>query len=100
MTATEAAKRLGISRKTYYQWERRGLEGMMEALGSKASGRPQTPVDEEKAQLRREVQALRRQLQLMEESRAIRKMIDLEKQEPITKRRPGSEAAKKKEPNP
>ena len=37
MSAAEAARKLGISRKTYYKWERRGLEAMMEAeLGSAA----------------------------------------------------------------
>jgi DNA-binding XRE family transcriptional regulator len=27
LTATEAARQLGVSRKTYYQWERRALGG-------------------------------------------------------------------------
>ena len=40
MSVTEAAKLLGVSRKTYYKWERRGLEAMMEGLCERSSGRP------------------------------------------------------------
>lgn len=40
MTATEAARRLGVSRKTYYQWEKRGLAGLMAALEEGSGGRP------------------------------------------------------------
>jgi transposase len=40
ISATEAAKQLGVSRKTYYQWQRKGLEGMMEALHDGQGGRP------------------------------------------------------------
>jgi len=32
MTATEAAKQLGVSRKTYYKWEQRGLEALLDGL--------------------------------------------------------------------
>ena len=32
MTATAGAKELGISRKSYYAWERRALEALMETL--------------------------------------------------------------------
>jgi len=38
----EAAKELGVSRKTYYQWEQRGLDAMLKALQEKEPGRPQT----------------------------------------------------------
>ena len=32
LTATQAAQSLGVSRKTYYQWERRALQGMVDQL--------------------------------------------------------------------
>jgi DNA-binding XRE family transcriptional regulator len=32
LTATEGAERLGVSRKTYYEWEDRALEAMALAL--------------------------------------------------------------------
>ena len=42
MTATEAAKELGISRKTYYKWEQRGLAALMDGLEDQTAGRPET----------------------------------------------------------
>ena len=32
MTAEDGAKALGVSRKTFYRWEKRGLRGLLEAL--------------------------------------------------------------------
>ena len=40
ISATKAARQLSISRKSYYKWERRGLAGMIEALGNREQGRP------------------------------------------------------------
>lgn len=42
MTATEAAAMLGVSRKTYYQWEKRGLGAMLRQLEDQSPGRPAT----------------------------------------------------------
>ena len=47
ITATEGARQLGISRKTYYQWESRGLDGMLKALEDQDPGRPAPSVDRE-----------------------------------------------------
>ncbi len=78
VTAAEAARRLGVSRKTYYKWERRGLEGMVGALGRRAGGRPPGPADEEKARLEDEVGQLRRKLLLAEQRLAIQEMMHRE----------------------
>ena len=40
LTATEAANRLRISRKSYYQREKRALSGMLAALQPRPAGRP------------------------------------------------------------
>ena len=40
VSAQEAARQLGISRKTYYKWERRALAAMVKALGNRDDGRP------------------------------------------------------------
>jgi transposase len=58
MTASEAAKKLGVSRKTYYKWERRALAGMLEGLSERKSGRPASPVDKEKEALKKRVKEL------------------------------------------
>ena len=41
--ASEAAKVLGISRKTYYKWEKRFVEAAVEAVGEREAGRPSKP---------------------------------------------------------
>ena len=41
LSASAGAKELGVSRKTYYQWEQRALEAMLKALTEKEPGRPQ-----------------------------------------------------------
>ena len=43
MTASEAANQLGVSRKTYYKWERRGLAALLEGVGDQKVGRPRKP---------------------------------------------------------
>ena len=48
LTAKEGAKLLGVSRKTYYKWEKRALHAMTLALENHAAGRPPVAVDEEK----------------------------------------------------
>ena len=40
MTASEAARQLGVSRKTYYKWEQRGLSLLLNGLSDQRSGRP------------------------------------------------------------
>jgi hypothetical protein len=58
LRAQEAARQLGISRKTYYKWGRRALAAMVEALGNREHGRPPLPVDPEKEAFQRQTQEL------------------------------------------
>ena len=55
LTAKEGAKRLGVSRKTYYEWEEKSLKAMVLALENYPAGRPPVPVDEEKETLRERI---------------------------------------------
>ncbi len=64
LTATEGAERLGVSRKTYYEWEDRALEGMAQALENRPPGRPPTPQDVEKDELQTKVRDLEKRLYL------------------------------------
>ena len=41
MTAAEAARQLGVSRKTYYKWEQRGLSALLDGLSDQPPGRPE-----------------------------------------------------------
>ena len=75
LTAKEGAKRLGISRKTYYEWESRALQAMTEAMQDKAPGRPATPPDEEKQRLQKEVAELQKQLFVAKKTVEVRDML-------------------------
>ncbi|MDY7029858.1 MAG: helix-turn-helix domain-containing protein [Spirochaetota bacterium] len=75
MTAKEAAKALGVSRKTYYQWEERGLEGMMDALLNRSSGRPKTKEDPEKEKLKKENEDLKNRLSLSQHAEELRRLV-------------------------
>ena len=65
LTATAAARELGISRKTFYEWQKKGLEGMVTALTDTPAGRPSAPSDLEKEDLKRELAETKRELELV-----------------------------------
>jgi transposase len=75
ITAEEGAKQLGVSRKTYYEWERRALQAMTGALENGTSGRPGTPRDEEKERLQEEIAALQDKLFVAEKTVEVRDML-------------------------
>ena len=75
LTATEGAERLGVSRKTYYEWEDRALKGMAQALENHFPGRPPIPVDPEKEELQREVQDLKKKLLLAEQTIEVKDLL-------------------------
>ena len=75
ITAEEGARRLGVSRKTYYEWERRALTAMTKALENGAAGRPETPRDDEKERLQAEITALKDKLFVAEKTVEVRDML-------------------------
>jgi transposase len=75
ITAEEGARRLGVSRKTYYEWENRALEAMTGALEDRAPGRPGTPKDEEKERLQNEITALQNELFVAKKTVEVRNML-------------------------
>ena len=75
MTATEAARELGVSRKTYYEWEQRALAAMAQALEDRPGGRPAKPVDPEKEKLSEQNRQLQEQLKVTEATLAIREAL-------------------------
>ena len=75
ITATEAAAQLGVSRKTYYEWEKRALNALVAALVDRPGGRPLTPGDPEKAALQEQKQSLQEQLQVLGQTLAIRQQL-------------------------
>jgi len=75
ITATEGAERLGISRKTYYEWEDRALGAMAEALENHPPGKPSVPLDAEKEELQRKVRDLEKKLDLAEKTIEVKDML-------------------------
>ena len=71
LTAKEGAKLLGVSRKTYYEWEEKSLKAMALALENRPAGRPSVVLDEEKETLREHVRELEKKLYLAEKFKKI-----------------------------
>lgn len=75
LTAKEGAKLLGVSRKTYYEWEEKSLKAMALALENHPAGRPPVPVDEEKETLRERIQELEKKLDLAEQTIEVKELL-------------------------
>lgn len=81
LTASQAAERLGVSRKTFYEWLERAREAMRQALADRPVGRPRHPADPERERLEGELRAARKQNQLLETRLQIREAFDRTLQE-------------------
>ena len=99
ITAEEGARRLGVSRKTYYEWERRALEAMTGALENGAAGRPATERDEEKERLQAEITALKDKLFVAEKTVEVRDMLHAYELH-IAKEKKGEEKKQKRRKRP
>ena len=75
LTAKEGAKLLGVSRKTYYEWEEKALKAMALALENHPAGRPPVPTDEEKETLRERIQELEKKLDLAEQTIEVKELL-------------------------
>jgi transposase len=75
MTAREAACLLGVSRKTYYKWEERGLAALLSSLTDLASGRPCQPVDSEKQSLEQQLEQTHRECAILQHKMALQEVL-------------------------
>jgi transposase len=82
MNASQAAKRLGISRKTYYKWEQRGLSALLDGLTDQSPGRPIQPVDREKEGLEKQLTQALRDNELLKHQMALKDVLTDLKLEP------------------
>jgi transposase len=97
LTVTEGARRLGISRKTYYQWEGRGLEGMLKALENQDPGRPVPSVDTEKQELATRIRELEQQLLTANQRVALKQsQLEYERQQRMLERETEQQVKKNK----
>lgn len=97
ITATEGAKVLGVSRKTYYEWEQKGLEGLFNALKNGEPGRPANKVDEEKDTLKDENERLKTELEVANAKIRIKELMSELGIEPVKpKKKPVKKKKRKK----
>jgi transposase len=75
LTAKQGAQVLGVSRKTYYEWEGKSLKAMALALENQPAGRPPAPVDEEKEALRERVRELEKKLDVAEKTIEVKELL-------------------------
>jgi transposase len=75
ITAKEGSDRLGISRKTYYEWEEKSLKAMALALENRPPGRPPALMDPEKEALRERIQELEKKLDLAEKTIEVKELL-------------------------
>jgi transposase len=75
LTAKQGAKLLGVSRKTYYEWEERSLRAMALALENRPPGRPPALMDPEKEALRERIQELEKKLDLAEKTIEVKELL-------------------------
>jgi len=101
MTAVAAAAELGVSRKTWYEWEARGLKAMVEALADRPTGRPASaPPDPQKTEMERKVHALEKLVQQLRTRDRIRDLFEKDfLPMPSPKPRGPAPPASKKKPN-
>ncbi len=96
ITAEEGARRLGVSRKTYYEWESRALQAMTEAMEDRAPGRPSTPQDEEKQRLQEQVTELQKKLFVADKTAEVRDMLHAYELHNASAKKNAGESAEKK----
>ena len=75
LTAKQGAQLLGVSRKTYYEWEEKSLKAMALALENRSPGRPPALMDPEKEALRERIQELEKKLDLAEKTIEVKELL-------------------------
>lgn len=81
---------MGVSRKTYYEWERRGLSGLLRELEDQAAGRPPSPNSPKEAALQARLQQMERKLAVAEQTAEIRAVLRAMEKASAKKKRPRS----------
>lgn len=90
LSVKEAAAQLGVSRKTYYEWEAKGLTAMLRHLEDQEAGRPvEAPSPEIKA-MQEKIAALEQKLAVASQTAEIRAVLLAMEKSAAKKKRPKS----------
>jgi len=76
MKAAEAAKELGISRKTYYEWEEKGLAGLLKGLTDQKPGRPLGRPDPRMMEIEKALEKSREENERLRRQMALKDLMD------------------------
>ena len=87
ITATQGAEELGISRKTYYEWENRALLSLHKTLSDRPAGRPEKEFNPYVEELENKIKNLSQQVLMLEQEREIRDILQGELRQWLPSRR-------------
>ena len=91
LTARQAADRMGVSRKTFYKWEQRGLNALLGSVTDQPPGRPPDPANDRLLLLEKQLSQARQEIELLNHKMALKDVL-MELKLPT----PGGDRAKKK----
>lgn len=95
LSAKEGAALLGLSRKSYFEWEARGLKGMLSALTERPPGRPKHEADPEKEAMRKRIAELEEDLLVAKKTVEVKNLLaawDKQKAKEAGKKTPGKKS--------
>ena len=75
MTASQAAKKLRVSRKTYYKWEQRGLSALLEGVLDQKAGRPEKETEAPETALEKQLVEIQRENDLLRQKMALNNLV-------------------------
>ncbi len=75
LTARQAAARMGVSRKTFYKWEQRGLNALLEHVTDHPPGRRAHPSDERIQDLATKLAQAQREIELLNRKMALKDVL-------------------------
>ena len=75
ITARQAAKQLGVSRKTFYKWEQRGLSALLDSVTDQQPGRPAHPPDNGCQVLKKQLLEAKREIDLLNHKMALKDVL-------------------------
>jgi transposase len=75
LTARQAAARMGVSRKTFYKWEQRGLNALLAHVTDHPSGRRAHPSDDRIQDLETKLAQAQREIELLNRKMALKDVL-------------------------